>query len=168
MRDQTNGLIAAFDDLVEDVRYVPPQIEQNAFDASQPSTGFFITSKQGVKLFKQEVRASNDRLVGANSPSDPAYLKTLYGGAEILKIDNLETAALYTGAAEASREPRYYFIQPEYMKVIFHTDRYFVKEGPFNDKDNPFSHTVYFDVYWNLFCRSRQRQGVIAPSSPTN
>lgn len=166
--DQTSGLIAAFDDMVEDVRYIPPEIQTGAFDASQPATGFFITSKQGVRLYKQQVRAANDRLLGAASPSDPAYLKTIYGGAEILKIDNLTTAALYTSAAEASGEPRYYFIQPQYMKIIFHTDRYFVKEGPFNDRDNPFSHTVYFDVYWNLFCCSRQRQGVIAPTSPTN
>jgi len=166
--DTTNGLIAGFDDLVEDVHYIPPEIQASAFDASSPATGFFVTSKQGVKLYKQQVRAANDRLMGASSPSDPAYLKTLYGGADILKIDNLTTAALYTSAAEASGEPRYYFIQPQYMKVIFHTDRYFEKEGPFNDKDNPFSWTVYFDVYWNLFCCSRQRQGVIAPASPTN
>lgn len=169
LSDQTSGLIAAFDDFFEDINYVPPTIGGRGsehFEAESPMpAGFFITSKQGSKLYKQELRASNDRLV---EPQDPAYNKPKYSGLEVCKIDNLTTAAVYTSAAEASGEPRYYFIDPRYLKVVIHQQRFFTQLPPKDDVNTPFTKVVYFNTYWNLFMRSRKRHGVIAPASPTN
>jgi len=167
--DADSGLIAAFDDLIEDVEYESPGIQPGMTEPEGIPQGFFITSKQGITAYKRQIRASNDRLVGSNSPQDPGYSRVKYDGMDIKKISNLATAAVYTSAVEASGEARFYFINPKYLKIVFHSQRFFEAKPPMRDISTPNKQTFYYDVYWNLFIRSRKRGGgVIAPASPTN
>lgn len=166
--DTSNGVYAAFDDMIEDVRFEVPGTKGQYFEDDNLNKMKILTSKQGRTLYKQALRAANDRLLGGFGSQDPDYKDPAYSGIPVTKIDNLSTAAVYTSAAEASGEPRYYFVNCKYLRVFFHSKKYFQQVNPPRTTNQPFSVTIYFDCYWNLFCRSRQRQGIIAPSSPTN
>lgn len=166
--DTTSGLFAAFDDMWEDVRFEAPEYKRQYFEVDRLNRMSILTSKQGVTLYKQALRASNDRLLGGVSAQDPDYNKPTYSGIPVSKVDNLTSAAVYTSAVEASGEPRYYWVNANYMKMIFHSKRYFEKTPPLRHPQQPYSWVCYFDVWYNLFLRSRQRQGIIAPTSPSN
>ncbi len=158
--DNSDGIITSFDDMIEDVKFEPPQTRREYFENPTLNKCKILTSKQGVTLYKQALRANNDRLVGGTSPQDPDYTNPVYSGIPVKKVDNLSTAAVYTSAVEAAGEPRYYWVNFNYLKLILHADRHFVKKGPMVHPNQPFSYVCYFDVWFNLFCRSRQRHGV--------
>ena len=167
--DATSGIFAAFDEMIEKVRFKAPGKKGEFFEPDTTTAKMkILTSLQGKTIYKRALRAANDRLVGGSSPQDPNYSNPKYDGIDVEYIDNLSTAPVYTSAAEAANEPRYYFVNFNYIKAFFHRKKFFAQVAPPRSTSQPFSVTVYFDCYWNLFCRSRYRQGIIAPVSPAN
>jgi hypothetical protein len=59
--------------------------------------------------------------------------------------------------------PRYYFINANYLKFVFHTTRYFYQHPTMKHPNQPFTTVMPVDCWHNFICRSRQRQGIIAP-----
>ena len=167
--DDTDGdgdaLIHAFDDMWSKVRFVPPVTQREYFENDKLNKQFICTSRQGLNLIKRLLRDSNDRLI---TPQDAAYNSPKYSGIDILYVAQLDAATLYTGAVEASNEPRYYWLNGNYIKPIFHSRRYFQKHEPMRHPNQPFTWVCPVDTWWNLFLASRQRQGIVAPASPSN
>ncbi len=181
--DSSNdGIFDAFDSLYWDLRWQLPGKRNEFFDATSLARKFVATSKTGVTLYTKFIREGNDSFYAARDKQDPAYVNPAYAGMDIIRIHQLDDAALYpgdnngytshdggtvTGGATGvtNTGPRYYCLDGEFITPIFHSERFFA-EGPV--KDHPFQKDTFVqsvDIWWNLFCNSRQRHGIIYPGA---
>lgn len=166
--DDTDGIIAGMDDLFMQVKFESPETNSEYFESDTLRKMKILSNRNGVVLYKQALRAANDRLV---SPQDPAYNSPVYSGIPVKYIATLDTALLDqesavagTPAAWANNEPRFYFLNFEYIFPCFQKDRYMWSTGPIiGGIRQPDSWAVYKFIYYNIFCRSRQRQGILTP-----
>ena len=160
--DQDNGIIAAFDAMFLKVDFEAPDNQKAYFETDHLRRMKIITNRDGHTIYQRLLRAGNDRYV---SPQDPAYSSPVFNGIPVKYISALDTALLYSGAAAAVGQPRYYWFNFEYGYPIFHKRRYMQQTGPIKGGvEQPFSAAVYFNVYYNLFFRSLRRQGIVAPA----
>lgn len=166
--DATNGIVGAFDKMFLDVKFVAPDQASEYFESETMVKQKIITNLTGQVLYKQALRALNDRTV---SPQDPAYNSPVYAGIPVKYISTLDDALLDqeaavtgTPAAWAADEPRFYWLNFNYIFPVWHSKRYMKRTGPIHGGPRqPFSHVVYYNTYYNWFCRSRQRQGIVTP-----
>lgn len=177
------GLLTAFDEMFLKLDFRTPSTRAEYFEKPSMNRQMILCSRLGINQYKQVLRASNDTLV---SYQDPAYNAPTYSGIELMYCSNLDTAALFpsgggsrttattnlaamTGyATEASATdagPRYWWVNGNYLTPIFHNRRYFEKHEVLRHPNQPFTYVQVVDCWWNLFCNSRQRQGIVAPIS---
>ena len=171
-------LFPAFDQMYMDVKFTPPPSHQEYFENPALNAMFIATSKLGQKTYMGCLRASQDTFV-TGSRQDPSYMKPQYAGIDVEYFSELDTAAIYgttknaalptTGKAEndatlTDRGPRFYFINGNYLKYVFHTTRYFYTHPTMKHPNQPFTTVMPVDCWHNFVCRSRQRQGIIAPT----
>lgn len=165
------SLFEAFDDMMLKAEFKQyPQMAEATPSSYGPSTNL-LCSRWGKRLFMSALRNSNDSLVSA-SRQDPAYLKPMYAGVPVEHVERLGTGEYYDDGssgreAEAAADiagPRFYFWNAEFLCPIFHSSRYFKSIPTAVASRNPFRHSVWYDTWWNLFCRSKRRQGIISPS----
>jgi hypothetical protein len=180
---ESGGLITAFDDMFLKVQFTPPSTKQEYFEKPSLQRQMILCSRLGINQYKQALRAANDTLV---SYQDPAYNNPSYSGIELMYCSNLDTAALFpgtavrteaTGALDASASTtagatetaatdpgaRYYWVNGNYLTPIYHSRRYFSKHDVMKHPNQPFTYVQVVDCWWNLFCNSRQRMGIVAP-----
>lgn len=180
---ESGGLITAFDDMFLKVQFTPPSTKQEYFEKPSLQRQMILCSRLGINQYKQALRASNDTLV---SYQDPAYNNPSYSGIELMYCSNLDTAAIFpgtavrtasTGALDASASTtagatetaatdagaRYYWVNGNYLTPIYHSRRYFSKHDVMKHPNQPFTYVQVVDCWWNLFCNSRQRMGIVAP-----
>lgn len=171
-----DGIIEAFDDMLERIRFLPPGKYNEHFEdkAKQldPAKCVIMTQREGKTLYKQVLRASNDTLI---SKQDPHYNSPQFAGYDVMHIAQLNTATLYAGsgstwvahdaATVTTRGPRYYWFNFNYLKFLFHGERYFIKEKPIVHPQQPFTRVQYVDVWHNIFPCSLQRQGIVYPGA---
>jgi len=164
--DELDGIVAAFDDMWLSVRFESPETASDYFENDMLNKMKILTNKDGVKKYKANLRALNDRTV---TPQDAAYNDPTYSGVPVKYISTLDTALLdqeaasTTPSAWADGAPRYYFLNFSFLYPIYHSKRYMKSTNPMNDVKQPFSWVVYKNTYYNWFCRSRQRQGIVTP-----
>lgn len=181
------GLITAFDDMFLKVQFTPPSTRQEYFEKPSLSRQMILCSRLGLNQYKQALRASNDTLV---SYQDAAYNAPAYSGIELMYCSNLDNAAIFpkvgsgsvrtahdgdigaasttAGAVESSSTTidsgaRYYWVNGNYLTPIYHARRYFEKHEVMRHPNQPFTYVQVVDCWWNLFCNSRQRMGIVAP-----
>ena len=167
-------LINAFDQMFYRVKFDTPPTKQEYFEDPKLYGQFIACSRKALNGYQRALRNAQDQFRGAASPSDPSYLKPMYGGIELEYVAALDTAGLYTTGSTAfvaedndtanNIGPRYYWINGQYMTPVFHTSRYMAKKDPMVHPNQPFTTVVPVDCWWNLFARSRQRHGIIYPS----
>jgi hypothetical protein len=114
-------------------------------------------------------------------------MKPQYAGIDMEYVSELDTAAVYgesggtgdavgTGAAGTFTEEnatgtdiydgaRYYFINANYLKFVYHTSRYMHSHPTMRHPNQPFTTVKPVDSWYNFICRSRQRQGIIVPNA---
>ena len=173
------GLITAFDDMFLKVDFQPPSTKQEYFEKPALNRQMILCSRLGLNQYKQALRASNDTLV---SYQDAAYNNPAYS-IELMYCSNLDTADIFpggtqrttsnqnisastTGATETGgvdRGARYWWVNGNYLTPIYHARRYFEKHDVLRHPNQPFTYVQVVDCWWNLFCNSRQRQGIVAP-----
>lgn len=166
--DAEDGILPAMDDIWLSVKFVAPETNSEYFENQEMSKQKILTNKDGVNNYKKILRALNDRTI---NPTDAAYTNITYSGVPVKYISSLDTALLDqeaavtgTPGAWAAGSPRYYFLNLSYMFPIWHKDKYMTMKGPVNGGiKQPFSYVVFFKTYYNWFCRSRQRQGIVTP-----
>lgn len=165
--DEDTGIIAAFDEMFLKVKFESPDSSEEYFENDRLRMMKIFTNRDGIKKYKRLLRSANDRLI---SPQDPAYNSPVYAGIPMKYIAALDTAALEmvsnvaTGIAYPEGKPRYFWLNFKFLFPIWHTQGYMEQVGPVPGGINqPFSHAVYYRTWYNLFCRSRQRQGIVAP-----
>lgn len=169
--DEQNGILAAFDDMFLQVEFESPETSAQYFEQDNLRQMKIFTNRDGQSKYKQILRGGNDRFLGSANPSDPNYNMPVYSGIPVKYIATLDTAALEivsnaaTGAAYPVGKPRYFFLNLKYLFPIYHSEAYMEMVGPIpGGITMPFSHAVYYRNWMNLFCRSRQRQGIVSPA----
>ena len=167
--DNSGNIIAAFDKIFLDVQFVPPPSHQEYFDDPGLNAMFIACSKKGQNAYQHLLRASQDTFV-TGSRQDPAYMQPKYAGIDLVYAPKLDTYAGYgtndgtevsTTGGSAFTGPRYYFLNGNYMKFIFHTTRYMYQHAAMRHPNQPFTTIVPVDSWYNFVCRSRQRQGLV-------
>lgn len=179
---KSGGLFPAFDAMFLKCQFVPPSTKQEYFENPNMNRQMILCSRLGMTQYKRALRESNDLLV---APSDPAYNNPTFSGIELMYCAHLDDAALFpgdgtkranpddndtmstsTGYAEADaydEGARYYWVNGAYLTPVIHSRRYFAKHDVMRSPAQPFTHIQPVDCWWNLFCNSRQRHGIVAP-----
>jgi hypothetical protein len=164
-----DGLIDAFDNMITKVDFQAPGFHDEHFEQSYSGLReFILCSRGGLNQYKRLLRASNDTLV---QKQDAAYNRPQFSGIDLVYNTAQDTlsqtwaqgATAATETAYATDGYRYYFINANYLKPVFHTSRYFYKKDPFFLEKQPFTWVCPVDCWWNLWCSSRKRQGIVAP-----
>jgi hypothetical protein len=191
---EVHSLFRAFDDMFLRCGYQAPDTQQEYFTQQDLNQQLIITSRAGQNDYRAALRAANDRLVSAQ---DAAYGSPSYSGIPVRYASNLDTAAIYprqaSGAAVADtltarngiaqsacdnsgtefgtdtvdKGARYYWVPAQFFRPVIHARRYMKVHKPLNSKEQPFDWAQNVDCWWNLFCRSRRRCGIIAPMRTT-
>jgi hypothetical protein len=183
----SGGLITAFDEMWLKCNFIPPSTKSEYFEKAELNRQMILCSRDGLNQYKNALRSSNDTLV---SYQDAAYSNPMFSGIELMYCANLDTAAIFpnagtrtisTGALSASASTtagvteaaatdagaRYYWVNGNYLTPIYHSRRYFSKHEVMKHPNQPFTYVQVVDCWWNLFCNSRQRHGIVAPLSYT-
>jgi len=167
--DNADNIISKMDELFLDVQFTPPPSHQEYFDDPSLNAMFIACSKAGQRIYTQLLRSSQDTFVTA-SRQDPAYQSPKYAGIDLVHAPKLDEYAGYTGGdgtelGADKQGPRYYFINGNYMKFVFHTTRYMYQHPAMRHPNQPFTTIVPVDSWYNFVCRSRQRQGILSPTA---
>ncbi len=166
--DDDGNIISTFDKMFLDVQFVPPPSHQEYFDNPSLNAMFIACSKKGQNIYTQLLRESQDTFVTA-SRQDPAYMAPKFAGIDLVYAPTLDTYAGYPGLSTegdaTAKGPRYYFLNGNYIKYIFHQTRYMMQHPTMRHPNQPFTSIVPVDSWYNFVCRSRQRQGIVGPAS---
>ena len=180
------GLMTAFDDMFLKCDFQPPSTRQEYFEKATLNRQMILCSRLGLNQYKQALRASNDTLV---SYQDAAYGSPSFSGIELMYCANLDTAAIYPKFTTARRVTattnigasvstagvtesdttgvdvgaRFWWVNGNYLTPVYHASRYFAKHDVMRHPNQPFTYVQVVDCWWNLFCNSRQRQGIVSP-----
>ena len=98
-------------------------------------------------------------------------MKPQYAGVDVEPVASLDTYAGYQNqyteaqSGAANKGPRYYFINANYLKFVFHAERYMYVHKSMRHPNQPFTTVVPVDCWHNFVCRSRQRQGILGPGA---
>lgn len=149
------GLVNAFDTLFMKCRFKAPRPGEYFEDDSFQKM-MIATNRDGRAIYLRLTRDSNDRLVGNDLGAQQTGLA--YAGLPIEYIAALDDVSYATGS------PRFFFINLAYLKPIWHSQEYMKEKEPMHHPRQPFSWVVWTSTYYNLFCSSRRRQGIIVPA----
>lgn len=165
INDATNGLVRAFDRMWHKVRFVAPAGgPKEYFENDMLQKMVIATNLDGITTLQTITRDANDRLVPANNFGWVAGNVT-YAGLPIKYVSTLDAAAINSGAAITSGRPWFFFLNLLFMFPIFHSTQYMQELPPKDHPRQPFSKVVWKTTYYNLFLKSRRRQGIVVPSS---
>ena len=181
------NLFGAFDDMYLKVQFKSPLTQKQYFEETLFNRQMILCSKEGINLYKRTLRSSNNMLV---SQQDSAYNTPTYSGIPVEYCANMDTAAIYPAAASAvvdsksgrntqtvtgtntefntltiDKGARFFFVNGQYITPIYHSTRYMKKHDVMRHPNQPFSWVQPVDCWWNVFCNSRQRHGIVAPIS---
>jgi hypothetical protein len=181
-------LITAFDRMFMRIKYEAPSSHQEYFEKDTLNRQMILTSREGVQFYRRILRLHNDTLVNYQ---DAAYNSPAYSGIPLTYCSDLDTAQIFTASsssvadtyadaniavnamtgmdselasATVNKGPRYYFVNGNYLTPIFHSKRYFKTHEVLRHPNQPFTYVMPVDCWHNLFCNSRQRHGIVAPS----
>ena len=186
---QVGGLFPAFDDMYLKVQFKAPLTQKQYFDETNFQRQMILCSRLGINNYKRALRDSNQLLVSAE---DSAYMTPTFSGIPLEYCANLDDAAIFPSVAsggtvnpnKAGRDgatlsstftntetatstidkgARYWFVNGQYLTPIFHSTRYMKKHDVMRHPNQPFTWVQPVDCWWNLFCNSRQRHGIVAP-----
>ena len=162
--NEQDGLLKAMDRMWHKCRFIAPSGGPSEyFNSDRLQKMVIATNLDGITLLQAITRDSNDRLVPANNIGYVAGRVT-YAGLPIDYVAELNTALVNSGSAMASNQPWFYYLNLEFLFPVFHSTQYFTEEDPQKHPRQPFSRVVWTNTWYNLFCRSRKRQGLITPS----
>jgi len=141
------------------VNYEAPESNQEYFTNTRTNKMKILTNNDGYVKYADITTDSNDRLMPAGDAGWAAAANTLFFRGIPLKY-----IAAMDGLGYAAGEPRYWFLDCEYIHPVFHAKRYMEDNGPHDGGyQQPETHVMHKLSYWNLICKSRKRQGIVSP-----
>ncbi|MCC7407386.1 MAG: phage major capsid protein [Phycisphaeraceae bacterium] len=168
--DVTNfetGLLPAMDEMFLKARFESPEGGSTQyFESDKLQKMKIITNMDGMKLLIALTRDSNDRLVPSGNLGWSAGAGSVtYAGIPPYYASELDTALINSGAVITAGEPWFYYVNFEYLFPVFHALRYMSEKAPITPTRQPTTRVVFKNTYYNLFCQSRRRQGIIVPNT---
>lgn len=148
------GLVNAFDNMFMKVKFKAPRPGEYFENDEFQQMGIF-TNRDGRAMWLRLTRDANDRLVNNDLGGQAAGVG--YSGLPVEYIAELDNAGYASGS------PRFFWLNLKYMHPIWHTEEYQKEKEPIHHPRQPFSWVVWTSTYYNLFCMSRRRQGIICP-----
>ncbi len=134
----------------------PPTMEKYITDTKWDKFNI-LTDINGRKTYQRITKQSNDRLVGDGKDLG-VYTQTLmYAGVPVVYIKEMDAIGY------ASTQPRYFFVNSDYLYPVWHTSAYFEETEPMNSVNQPWVYVVHSDTWYQLICTSRQRNGIVVP-----
>ena len=165
------NIISKMDEMSESLTFEQPPTMSQYWEDPRYNKQMIVTTRQGRTIYKQLLRQGQDHFVAG--PQDPAYPDPQYYGIPVQRASTLEGLALYNSGAStlasegaaADRGPRFYFLNAEYLYPVFHARRYFYKYDVTKHHNVPDTWVLPIAVWYNPICTSRQRQGILSPTS---
>jgi hypothetical protein len=150
-------LVPAMEALWRLVNFESPGTQEQYFRETKFKKMKIYTNLDGWKTLVRLTRQNNDRSYPTNdigyAVNDPTF-----GRIPVKWVEALESYGYATG------QPRFFYVNYEYLFPVWHAKRYMYETDPIpGGPTQPFSHVVYKNCYFNIFCRSRYRQGIIVP-----
>jgi hypothetical protein len=170
----TRGLLETFDLAWAHTQFMPPPTRTEYFENDTMFRQVILCSFAGQTFYMQKLRQSQD-VFATPSRQDPAFVQPQYANIDVLRVNQLDLAAIYPNATPGSAlqtessataediGARYYFVNGTYLCPVFHARRYFEKTAPMTHRDQPFTHVQYVDTWYNLIARSLQRHALVHP-----
>lgn len=149
------GLVNAMDDLFLSVKFKAPRPGEY-FVNDEFQQMMIATSKEGRNTWMTLTRDSNDRLMGADLGWHQNTLN--YAGLPVEYVAELDDAGWAAGS------PRYYFINLKFLHPIWHSSEYMKELPPQSHPRQPLTNVVWHSTWYNLWCHSRYRQGIVVPA----
>lgn len=164
-------ILGAFDVMWHKVKFERPPTHAQYWENPALNKQMILTSQVGRKAFMHLLREGQDHFVAG--PQDPAYTDPQYHGVAVSWVSELDTAALYdsgssTVVSEATADlqgPRFYWVNGNYLYPVFHKSRYFYQHQVSYQHQVPDTWVAPVAIWYNLLCTSRQRQGIVSPST---
>lgn len=174
LNDAGNPL-SMFDEMFQDVHFEQPSMHKQYWEDPRLNKQMILTTKVGRKAIMVLLRAGNTGGYVTGS-QDAAYPDPLYNGIPVARVSELEVATLYddgssgnttedTSAGSAIAGPRFYWVNGNYLYPVFHRDRYFAKHEVTKHHNVPDTWVCPIATWYNVICTSRQRQGILSPST---
>ena len=179
-----NSVLVAFKQAMQKLDFRPaPQFAQYNEAANRNSAGFIACNGLARSTIWRVYQGAQNRWDNAMDP----YGNPVFDGAPFVYIAALDGALIYpTGSASPDTStlshdgntaggggggggfgfagPRFWLIQPEYLRQIYHERFTMANLGVMDDRAQPTSHTMPLLTWTNLFPRSLRRHAVIAPT----
>jgi hypothetical protein len=150
-------LISAMESMWRQVKFESPETKDEYFRETKFRKMRIYTNLDGWKTWVRLTRMSNDRNFPTNdlgyATNDPVM-----GGVPIKWIEALETYGYALG------QPRFFWVNYEYLFPVWNSKRYMKEIEPLRSPVQPFTWVVYYDTWYNWYCRSRYRQGIVVPN----
>lgn len=147
-----DGIIPAFDDMLEEVKYESPDMLSKYVDDPSRQKRCIVTSKDGIVTYKKTLRGANDRM---ERLVDPSIQGPQFEGIPLKRVSELE------GLGWTSGNPDYIWLDFEYVCPFFKTDKFFKEKIVPGGLEHPNKNGVYKFTQYNAIVRSRRRLGRI-------
>ena len=152
--DTDNGIIAGFDTITQLVQFKRPPNSEQYFDSSEFRSHAIFTNREGRRDYMKAIRANND--ITRAGPQDPSYGDPVFNNVPIVNAEGIDDQSSFT-----SGSPDYLFSNMNYLKLIFHREKFMQMGEPMKFPDKPDTVVVWCDLWYNLFNCSRQRHGYL-------
>lgn len=145
-----NVLLSEFDRMVNQVQFKMPSALEKWSESDDLKKMVIPTSNDGTVVYKAALRAANDRM---DMLKDPAIMGPQFQGIPVEYVSELDNAGWTVG------QPDYFFLNLEYLSPFFHNSWYMKDRMKDGGATQPTTNVMYKFTWYNLFCRSRRRQG---------
>lgn len=152
-----SGLKPAFANMLRKVNFTGVPSMEKYLSETQFSKFLILTDINGAGKYQEITENSNDRLIGSGKDLGALAGDLPYNNIPVKYIKEMD------GLGYASNQPRYFWINSDYLYPVFNTAAYFAEMEPMNSKDQPHAYTVHVDHWYQLICPSRQRLGIVCP-----
>ena len=154
--DPDDGLVGAFDDIVDDIQFEMPDGVKSYATDDNLQNHVIATSRDGKSFYKARLRQLNDRM---DRLVDPKISGPQYEGIPIKRVSQLDEAGWTEG------QPDYFFINMKYLVPWFHPKRFGQEKVETGGAKQPNATVVYKFYWYNLFRRSARRQGRVSAAA---
>lgn len=173
-----NGIIAALDDVFEDLGFETPTNEKLRFEDDVWRRQLCLAMKSGLNHYRRVLRAANDTLQMGHNDSGSNIPRVW--GVPMRRCQSFEEAAVFpngdltglvtaeagnplggTATDSASHGPRFLFINDSKLRPIFHKQRFMTKIDSYRVQGAEENNVNVYQSYWNWCPTSRQRLGMV-------
>jgi hypothetical protein len=148
--DDTAGILAAIDQAMLLTNFQRPANASEYFTNSDLNRQAILTNREGLYTIQQIMRAGND--IYRAGPQDPNYGSPVFGGIPFLADEALDDQSSFT-----SGQPGYLGINANFLKLVFHRDKFLQMSEVFTPHDKPDTRVMYVDCWLQMLNQSRQR-----------